>query len=611
VTVGDASSSAPPARRRRGASLGAVVRAFRLVRAAAPRELTAAIVLQVLAGLSVAVQLVLVRAVLQQVLDAADRDEPLGSIVLPVLALAGTLAFVRFVQTTQTERRRLLGELVSRHAMDRILDVTCSVEQEAFDDPVFHDHLTRARTNAASRPVEITSGLLAVVAALAIAASVIASLLVIAPVLLPVLALGGVPLWMATSRNARHQFRFAFRLTPSDRERFYLQQVLTDKAHSKEVRAFDLPEFLRRRYDRLYDERVAHLRALVRTRLRNSLIANVASAAILTSALLLLVWLVDRGSVDVADAGAAAFGVYFLAGTLRSVGTATNQLQESVLFLDDVEDFVALAPPGRSARPAPTHRTPPEPVEVVVEDVSFSYPGIARPALRGASVRLGRGEVVALVGENGSGKTTLAKLLCGLYRPTAGRIVWNGTDTAELPLGRLREDVAIVFQDFARYELSAEDNVALGRHERAGDRSAVEAAARLAGAHDFVHALPDGYGTRLSRAFTAGAELSIGQWQRLALARAFFRDAGFLVFDEPTSALDPRAEQELFETVQRLAAGRTVLLVSHRFSTVRSADRIYVLGEGRVVEEGDHATLMALRGHYAELYTLQAAAYAD
>jgi ATP-binding cassette subfamily B protein len=250
-------------------------------------------------------------------------------------------------------------------------------------------------------------------------------------------------------------------------------------------------------------------------------------------------------------------------------------------------------------------------VEAVVEDVTFRYPGTERLALRGASVRLRRGEVVALVGENGSGKTTLAKLLCGLYRPTSGRILWNGVDTAELPLSELRRGVAIVFQDFARYELSAADNIALGRHERATDRPAVEAAARLAGAHDIVAALPDGYETRLSRAFTAGTDLSIGQWQRLALARAFFRDAGFLVFDEPTSALDPRAEQELFETVQQLATGRTVLLISHRFSTVRSADRIYVLDEGRVIEEGNHAGLMSRRGRYAELYTLQAAAYAD
>jgi ATP-binding cassette subfamily B protein len=603
--------NAPDGRRHPGATAAAVGRAFRLVRAAAPRELAAAVVLQVLAGLSVAVQLVLVRAVLERVLDAAERDEPVGGVVVPVLALAGTLALVRFVQTTQTERRRLLGELVSRHAMDRVLDVTCSVEQEAFDDPEFHDHLNRARSNAASRPVEITSGLLAVVAALATSASVIASLLVIAPLLLPVLALGAVPLWWATSRNARHQFRFAYGLTPNDRERFYLQQVLTDKAHAKEVRAFDLASYLRRRYDRLYDERVARLRSLVRARLRNSLIASVASAAILTSALLLLLWLVDRGSVAVADAGAAAFGVYFLAGTLRSVGTAGNQLQESVLFLDDVEAFLALAPPDRRAPAAAPSPASSEPVEAVVEDVTFRYPGTGTLALRGVSVRLGRGEVVALVGENGSGKTTLAKLLCGLYRPTTGRILWNGVDAADLPLSELRRGVAMVFQDFARYELSAADNIALGRHERAADHSAVQAAARQAGAHDLVAALPEGYETRLSRAFTAGTDLSIGQWQRLALARAFFRDAGFLVLDEPTSALDPRAEQDLFEAVQRLARGRTVLLISHRFSTVRSADRIYVLDRGQVIEEGDHAGLMARRGRYAELYTLQAAAYAD
>jgi ATP-binding cassette, subfamily B, bacterial len=246
-----------------------------------------------------------------------------------------------------------------------------------------------------------------------------------------------------------------------------------------------------------------------------------------------------------------------------------------------------------------------------VEDVSFTYPESDRPAVDGVSLEIGKGEIVALVGENGSGKTTLAKMLAGLYQPEKGRILWDDVDLADVDADELRRSVAVIFQDFERYLLPARENVGLGRKERIEDLEAIVEAAGRADANEFLAGLPEGYETMLGREFSGGFDLSIGQWQRVALARAFFRDAPFVILDEPTASLDARAESNLFDRMRELLHGRSVVLISHRFSSVRSADRIYVLHEGRVVEEGSHAELMERDGLYAELFTLQARAYVE
>jgi ATP-binding cassette subfamily B protein len=274
------------------------------------------------------------------------------------------------------------------------------------------------------------------------------------------------------------------------------------------------------------------------------------------------------------------------------------------VFVRDYAAFLELSPEASNGRAAPRSFT-----RLLAEDVAFTYPDSNRRAVDGVSLEIRAGEVVALVGENGSGKTTLAKIVAGLYQPQSGRVLWDDVDVSEVDRDELRASIAVIFQDFERYLLPARENVGMGRHERIDEFDEVAAAATRADADEFLSRLPEGYETMLGREFSGGYDLSIGQWQRVALARAFFRDAPFVILDEPTAALDARAESRLFERLRELLEGRSVLLISHRFSSVRSADRIYVLEHGKVVEQGSHDELMARGGRYAELFTLQARAY--
>jgi ATP-binding cassette subfamily B protein len=341
---------------------------------------------------------------------------------------------------------------------------------------------------------------------------------------------------------------------------------------------------------------------------RRALFANAASTLLAGVVVAMLVALVTSDRMDSAAGAAAAAGIYLMMTRLDSLVGGMASLYEAAVFLDDFHDFIALGRRQDHARSAPL----PDPFSCLeAKELVFQYPGAAGPALRGVNLTIRQGEIVALVGENGSGKTTLAKLLAQLYRPSAGRILWDGVDMATVSLETARDHVAVIFQDFIRYPLSAHDNVALGRIGRANDRAAAVAASRRAGADAFLAGLPNAYDTILSKEFVGGAELSVGQWQRVALARALFRDAPFLILDEPTASLDPRAEQALFDSLREVCAGRSVLLISHRFSTVRTADRVYVMKDGRIVEHGSHEQLMADDGLYSELFTLQASAYLD
>ena len=579
---------------------------LRLLWAAGRRDLLASTALQAAGGASLAAQLLVGQRALRALLGAAGTGAAIGAVAPWAFAVAAISVASLLASAMQRERQQLLGELVTRHVQGRVLDVARAVDLVAFDAPSFHNRLQRVQSSS-HQPMNLAYGVSGLAGAGVGVLGVVTALIVIEPLLIPLVAVVFVPAWLVASRRGEAFYRFFWRMTPRDRERQYLAGLLTDRETAKEIRGFGLAPYLRRRHERLYDERIAELRRVARRHLRYALAANLGVGAALAGTLLLVSWLTLSGRVSLSQAGIAVAGVAVVGARLTQAGYAAGSLSEAGLYLDDYLAFMELLPRAEAARPAGPAPTGFGRIEV--DRVTFTYPSGEQPALREASLHVDAGEVVALVGENGSGKTTLAKLLAGLYAPDRGQVRWDGTDLATVDPDQLRASVAVIFQDFIRYHLTARDNIGLGRPEAIDDLDAIRAAARQAGADGFLAGLAAGYETMLGPEFLGGTDLSIGQWQRVALARAFFRDAPFIILDEPTAALDPKAEHELFQRIRSLLAGRTVLLISHRFSSVRSADRIYVLADGRVAEHGSHEQLMARRGAYAELFTLQADAY--
>jgi ATP-binding cassette subfamily B protein len=580
--------------------------ALKLMWAAGPRELATVAGVELVSAVGLAVAVLLGRDVLEALVQAEQTGAGWESFLPELVALAVLSVLLTVAQALVGRQHQMLMELTTHEAQARILDVTAAVELAAYDDPAFHDRAARAQAGA-MRGQQVVHGLIGLLQASAGTLGGIIALAAIQPVLLPVAALALLPAMIVSGRRADAFYRFAFGLTPADRERGYLMQLLTERDSAKEVRAMGLPGYLRRRWDRLYAARIEELRTVTRRQLRWSLFAALASALVIGGTLGVLIALALGGELSLASAAAAAGAMILIGQRLAYAGFSSEALLESAMFIEDYLAFVKDAPaPPHGARDGGARRMG----DVVAEDVWFTYPSGETPALRGVSLRIEPGEVVALVGANGSGKTTLAKLLGALYVPDHGRVLLHGLDTATADRAALRRDVAVVFQDFLRYALPARDNIALGRHERYDDEAAIRAAAERAGADRDIEALAHAFDTQLGPVFFGGVDLSLGQWQKIALARVFFRDAPFVILDEPTAALDARAEHELFARIRELFEDRSVLLISHRFSTVREADRIHVLDNGTVVEAGSHDELMVRGGLYSELFSLQASAYA-
>jgi ATP-binding cassette subfamily B protein len=584
-----------------------MARSISMVWQSARTPFAALVGLQVLNAAALVLQIFAIQLALEALLPGSGSSGDFWSLVEPVLLLAAATAITAVIASVQVGLARYAAELVAARMWQRVLHVATRVDLRKFESSRFYDRLQRVQANALTRPYQITHGVVATIGAVAASAGLIVALILVNPVLLPLLVLGGVPVVITSRRQSQLEFDFQARQTQSMRMRSYLTWVQTGRDEAKEIRAFGLAGSFGKRLTALYGEYLRDLAQHLWHRARLGAIGTLGSAVLLALTLSLLVWLIFTGRLNVAEAVAALVAIRLLAGHVHSGFTGVQAIFESGQFIDDVDGFLTMAPAAEGgsreiAPPADFHR-------IRADAVTFSYPGRNQLALQSADIEINRGEIVALVGENGSGKTTLAKVVAGLYEPGSGAVRWDGVDVRTFRPHLFRERVAIIFQDFVRYALSAEENIAIARPDDDIDHAALREAAKIADADSFLSELPAGYQTPLSRRFAGGHELSGGQWQKVAIARAFYRSAPLVIIDEPTAALDARAEYELFSSLHEVLRGRSALIISHRFSTVRTADRIYVLDHGRVVERGTHDELVALGGQYAELFHLQASAY--
>ena len=501
----------------------------------------------------------------------------------------------------------LLSEKMSTATSVRLMEHAARLDLEDFEDSEFQDRLERARTQAAGR-TGLMSQLFGQAQDLVTIASFAAGLFVYAPWLIVLLAVALIPAFIGEAHFNAQSYWLNYHRAPERRELDYVRQVAASAESAKEVKIFGLHRFLIERYLELATSFFRANRRIAMRRAGWGSALTAVSTVAYYFAYAYIVWRTLHGEFTIGNLTFLAGSFLRLRGLLEQLLSGFSSVAGQALYLDDLFSFFEIEP--EIASPANPQRFP-NPVRrgFTFEGVGFRYPGADRWAVRDLSFELKAGEVLALVGENGAGKTTLVKLLSRLYDPDAGRILLDGHDPREYDLIELRRNIGVIFQDFVRFHLTAADNIAVGLIEARADRERIVRAAERSLADEVIAKLPAGYDQVIGKRFKTGIDLSGGEWQKIAIARAYMRDAQVLILDEPTAELDARAEFEVFQRFKELSAGKTAVLISHRFSSVRMADRIVVLGDGRVEAAGTHEELLAEGGRYAELFELQAAGY--
>jgi ATP-binding cassette subfamily B protein len=501
----------------------------------------------------------------------------------------------------------LLADKYTRHVSIQVMTHAAGLDLTTYEDPVFYDRLERARVQATDRLGMIQSmGRLIQQGITAVSLSI--SILVFSPWLLLLLIVGILPAFLGESHFAFLGYALNFRQTPIRRELDYLRVLGGSREAAKELKLFGLKDFLIKRFARLSDQIYEENVSLARRRLIAGSFLSMIGTAGYYSAYVYIVWRTVTGSLTLGSLTFLTGAINQASGNIQQLFSNLSGIADQALFLTDLLAFFEMQP---TIRTKPNALPAPRPIVGGFEfrNVSFKYPGNSRLVINGLSFHLRAGERVALIGENGEGKTTLVKLITRLYDPVDGQILLDGVDLREYDLEDLHREIGVIFQDFMRYEMTAGENIAVGQIDAIDNLDLVKEAARKSMANEVIERLPRDYQQMLGRRFENGVDLSGGEWQKVALARAYLRDAQMLILDEPTAALDARSEFEVFQRFAELTTGKSALFISHRFSTVRMADRIVVMEGGRITEDGNHQQLCALGGRYAEMFEMQAASY--
>jgi ATP-binding cassette subfamily B protein len=501
----------------------------------------------------------------------------------------------------------LLSNRYTQHVSVRVMEQASQLDLTTYENPLFYDRLERARVQATDRLAMIQQmGRLFQQIITTLTFSI--ALVVASPWLVLLMAAGVLPSFIGETHYAFLGYAKNFRQTPAKRQMDYLRQVAGSREGAKEVKLFGLNKFFTKRFQDLADKIYTEDVALSRSKLIVGGLLGIIGTLGYYGAYIYVIWRTLHGAYDIGYFTFLTAAIQQASSNLQQVFSTASGIADQALFLTDLIAFFDMK---STVDANPNGNRMPQPIQRGFEfrNVSFAYPGTERTVLKNFSLTLSPGERIALIGENGQGKTTVVKLITRLYDPTEGQILLDGVDLREYSLEDLHRHIGVIFQDFMRFEMTARENIAVGRIDQPHQQIDIESAAHKSLADTVVEKLADGYDQMLGRRFEGGVELSGGEWQKIALARAYLRDAQLLILDEPTAALDARSELEVFERFAELTEGKMALLISHRFSTVRMADRIVVLQGGRLIEEGNHQQLMAQAGVYAGMFEMQAASY--
>jgi ATP-binding cassette subfamily B protein len=581
---------------------------LRIVWQSGPLVVSLGLIFRIVTSLLPLAALWITKLIIDGIVQVVSHQQPVRPLLWWLVAAEFAVAiFGSFLGRLVDYLDALLADKYTRHISIEVMKHAAELDLIAYEDPVFYDRLERARVQATDRLGMIQS-IGRLVQQVITAGSLSVSILLFSPWLLLLLVAGILPAFLGESHFAFLGYAKNFRQTPVRRELDYLRVLGGSREAAKELKLFGLKDFLLARFTRLSDQIYGENVDLARRRLIAGSFLSMIGTAGYYSAYVYVIWRTVTGSLTIGELTFLTGAIVQASSNIQLIFSTLSSIADQALFLTDLLAFFEMQPTIRSK----PHALPaPRPIVRGFEfrNVSFRYPGNSRMVVDHLDLQLRAGERVALIGENGEGKTTLVKLMTRLYDPVEGQILLDGVDLREYDLEDLYREIGVIFQDFMRYEMTARENVAIGRIDQVDNLPLLKSAAAQSMANEVIERLPRDYDQMLGRRFENGVDLSGGEWQKVALARAYLRDAQVLILDEPTAALDARSEFEVFQRFAELTAGKSALFISHRFSTVRMADRIIVLHKGRITEDGNHDALLNLGGLYAGMFEMQAASY--